>query len=437
MMTDRILIVLMGLLIHTGTAYAQGPLAPPGAPAPTLKTLHQVEPRFPIGSAFTITQPGSYYLTTNITGSVLINTSGVTLDLMGFQILFGGVKVSNVVNGAVIRNGTIRNTSGGTSVDGFVTSDVFSRNVVVENLQIFDSSFQGIRAGVGWTLRNVLVQGSSNSGIQGLPEVTLENCTVHSNGLSSTGNGINLSARARVINTVSDHNVNNGIVVGEGSILRDVRVHGNGGSGLLVSLGTGALVERVVAVTNGARGIAISTSRACVLDSIAIGNGADGISATNDTAITGCLATDNGGVGIVAGNDATIRSSTASRNGNGGFALLLAGSITECLADENGVVTTNVNAHGYRVTGWVTLKDNVSVRNRGDGIRVTGSQCTIDGNMVRANQGTGINLPANNNVVIRNNVQLNTVTNINVSGGGVAPLVDTASATHPFSNLQQ
>ena len=439
MKTTRISLPLVALsaFLLPLVAFSQGPLTPPGAPAPTMKTLQQVEPRTPISSGSPdISQPGSYYLTTNITGFVRINTSGVTFDLMGFQILNGGVRVSNVVNGAVIRNGTIRNTSIGASVDGFTTGSVFSRNVVLENVQIIDSSFQGVRAGVGWTLRNVLVQGSSNSGIQGLSDVTLEHCTVRSNGLSTVGNGINLDARARVIDTVSDDNVNSGVVVGEGSIIRDVRVHGNGGNGVVVAIGVGALVERVVAVTNGARGIGVFSSRARILDSVAVANGSDGISATNDTVVTGCLATDNSGFGIVTGGDATVRSSTASRNGSGGFVLQLAGSITDCLADENGRATGDTNAHGFRVTGWVTLQDNVSVRNRGDGIRVTGSQCTIDGNMVRANQGSGINLPANNNVVIRNNVQLNTVTNINVSGGGVAPLVSVSAATHPFSNLQ-
>lgn len=39
------------------------------------------------------------------------------------------------------------------------------------------------------------------------------------------------------------------------------------------------------------------------------------------------------------------------------------------------------------------LQNNVSVRNQGNGIRVT-----IDGKMVCTNQGTGINLPVNNNV---------------------------------------
>jgi hypothetical protein len=432
----RIAFVLIGWLV-VSSASAQGPLTPPGAPAPSMKTLAQIEPRIPVGPGTDIGQPGSYYLTTNISGFVRINASGVTLDLMGFHILNGGINITNpAVNGAVVRNGIIRNTSSGASVDGFVTDSVFSRNVLMENVVILDSGFQGIRAGVGWTLRNVVVQGSANAGIQGLTDVTLEQCTVRSNGLSGVGNGISLGARARVMNTVSDDNANTGVVLGDNAIVQDLRVRENGGNGLTIGLGSGSMVERVVAATNGAIGILVASTKSRIMDCVAVGNGSHGLNATNDVVVTGCLASDNGGVGIMVGNDAMIQSSTASRNASGGIVALLVGAISDCVADENGVATANTNAHGFRVTGWVTLRDNVSVRNRGDGIRVTGSQCTIDGNMVRSNQGTGINLPANNNVVIRNNVNLNTMTNINLSGGGVAPLVGTAAASHPFSNLQ-
>ena len=81
------LLLLLPLLAATA-AFAQGPLNPPAAadpavgpiapldgtgnPMPTMKTLHQVEPRIPVQTLsatapFAINRPGSYYLTDNIT----------------------------------------------------------------------------------------------------------------------------------------------------------------------------------------------------------------------------------------------------------------------------------------------------------------------------------------------------------------------------------
>src|SRR5437762_605503 len=79
-----------------------GNLNPPAGPvAPTGKTLTEIEPRTAVNavntppsatSLFTITQPGSYYLTGNIQGvatmdGVEIDASGVTLDLNGFALV--------------------------------------------------------------------------------------------------------------------------------------------------------------------------------------------------------------------------------------------------------------------------------------------------------------------------------------------------------------
>ena len=107
------------------TVSAQGPLTPPGSPAPTMKTLDQIESRTPVQSLaaaapYSITQPGSYYLTGNITvgsgNAVVINSDDVSLDLNGFTIrsnFIGGGHNGAAITATVdharlsVRNGSI------------------------------------------------------------------------------------------------------------------------------------------------------------------------------------------------------------------------------------------------------------------------------------------------------------------------------------------
>jgi hypothetical protein len=75
------LALLATFSLQPSALLAQGSLTPPGAPAPTMKTLAQIEPRTPIAAApFTISAPGSYYLTTNLTvsgGTAITATIGI------------------------------------------------------------------------------------------------------------------------------------------------------------------------------------------------------------------------------------------------------------------------------------------------------------------------------------------------------------------------
>jgi len=164
------LALLSTLNSQLSTAFAQGSLTPPGAPAPTMKSADQIysklDPRTPISSApFIITNSGSYYLTTNLTVSsgdgIDINTNGVTLDLMGFTIssttanppsgtgilLNSGLSDITILNGH-IRGGVTNNGSGVFSGSGFGNGIYYSynppRNVVISKVSVAGVLGEGI-----------------------------------------------------------------------------------------------------------------------------------------------------------------------------------------------------------------------------------------------------------------------------------------------------
>jgi hypothetical protein len=161
---QKILVVALALLLAAlnsqhATCLAQGSLTPPGAPAPTMKSLDQIEARTPISSApFTITQPGSYYLTTNVTVSsgdaIIIATNGVTLDLNGFII---NSTAASAAGTGILLNSGLRNV---TIANGFIQGGVTN-----DGSGVYSGS--GFGYGIyysGFSLMNVRVSGLSVSG---------------------------------------------------------------------------------------------------------------------------------------------------------------------------------------------------------------------------------------------------------------------------------
>ncbi len=165
------LALIATLDLQSPTVMAQGSLVPPGAPAPTMKTLDQIEARTPISAApITISNPGSYYLTTNLSVSggdaITIAASGVTLDLSGFTITStapgaagNGILINSGLRNLAILNGFIQggvtNNGGVYSGSGFgngILAGGFSgypQNARVNGVSVAGCLYSGIYLGNG------------------------------------------------------------------------------------------------------------------------------------------------------------------------------------------------------------------------------------------------------------------------------------------------
>jgi parallel beta-helix repeat protein len=242
--------VLVGLGVEL-SALAQVNLNPPGPPAPMFKTLDQVQPRIPIGAnttpgdsacLFKITQPGSYYLTTNITGEasksgIQIWSSGVTLDLMGFEI--GGV--SGSFNGISVPVGSVT-------------------NITIRNGSIYNWGITGISA---LAARNSLFQdlrlAANREGLIGGSKSTILNCNASSNSFDGISAGNCNSEGSLVTGCTASSNGRDGISIDRG-VVRGCFSVGNTGEGIHVEPGSASLVTDNHCLNNGS-GIGITGSQ--------------------------------------------------------------------------------------------------------------------------------------------------------------------------------
>jgi hypothetical protein len=156
--------------------FAQGSLTPPGAPAPTMKTLAQIEPRTPISSLpYTITNPGSYYLTTNLTkvggtgNGISFSCGDITLDLNGFYLQGvsnggSGIYVTGSYTNLVVRHGSIIGW-GGSGIDSY--SAAYPRGMLFEKLMITGNGVSGILTEAGSVVRDCVCL---NNGLHAFPQ---------------------------------------------------------------------------------------------------------------------------------------------------------------------------------------------------------------------------------------------------------------------------
>jgi hypothetical protein len=367
-----------------------GDLTPPGAPAPTMKTLDEVEPRIPLGplttpgdanSVFRISQPGSYYLTGNLLGEankcgIEIAASGVSIDLMGFTLegvagSFEGVNASVASSAVSIKNGTIR----GWGLEGV-----------------------DLNATDGVRLRGLIVEGGGSRGVF-------------------------VSEEAIIIECIARGNAGNGFLTSNGALVKDCVAEGNTDSGF--AIGNGSQVIGVTANNNGIHGVSIGLSGS-VINSAAYQNGADGFAGSSGVSVIDCTAGFNGDDGINVGSGSKVRGNTVYASSGDGIEIR-----AECLAIGNKIDNAG-NGATFGAGIYATSTDNHiegnSITDCDTGVLAIAPASLVVGNVLRGNP-TPFDLVAGNKV--------GPIVVVPASGAvfGVAGAAG-AGTTDPWANLQ-
>ncbi len=374
----------------TPGVFGQGALTPPGAPAPTMKTLDQLdaklEQRTPISSLpYTISSAGSYYLTTNLTTALMINgitvlASHVTIDLRGFAIIGagqsgGGANAIAMLGPLVdlkVLNGSI------TSWSGEGVQLPLAANSKLEDLRVSNIGNIALDIGDGCEIRGCVVQSSCSYQV-GVPAIQagkhclVESCVAENN----AGPGISIGIGGLVTDCVANNNVNYGIKTGDNSRVNNCSTSLNSTSGN--GPGDGIFVGNGSAV-NGC---------------IALGNTYDGIETISGSSVLGCTVRTNLNHGIVVQYGSTVKDCTASANHFNGIVVSLHSQVIDNTCDANG-------------------QAGIQAALAGDGNR-------IDGNSVTTNKVAGIDCSGSTaDLVIRNSARLNGV-NLNYSLNPAVP----------------
>jgi Right handed beta helix region len=286
---------------------------PPGPVSPTMKSLDEVEARTPVQSLagdsstlYIISQPGSYYLTGNVTGvsgqnGIVVTVANVSIDLNGFALIgvsgsTNAIHASSTANSLTVRNGSI-STWGGAGVDAGVAFQVRIEGLMVDHC-----------AGGGMSIGQ---------------RSFVRNCGVH----LCSGFGIATGNTCRVVECIVDNTLagGDGISCDYASVIQDCSASENAGSGFYAS-GSGVLIVGCKASFNTLDGVTINSSFAEVIDTVATLNSANGIHSTSGNGrIDHCSANRNSLIGIVvdmvSGENTVTRCSSTSNFSNTDYSI--------------------------------------------------------------------------------------------------------------------
>ncbi|MCC6675698.1 MAG: right-handed parallel beta-helix repeat-containing protein [Phycisphaerales bacterium] len=482
--------LLIAALMLAGAAPAlAGPLDPPGgAVAPTYKTLGQIEPRTIISPSTTpgdgdsvckITQPGSYYLTGDLTGEsgkhgIEIEASHVTIDFNGFQLKgvpgsLAGIDGNGTGPGSPTSAAYITLKHG--VITGWGANGVTANNAgawIIEEMKFAGNTGTGISVNSGTVFTRCYFYQNSLDGCQTSNHVefyycfasqnsghgysagsnsTFQNCEAGSNG----GSGFVVPLGGRVINSTASGNAAVGVIVGDGGSVDNCKVDVNLQGGILV--GKGGNVSRCAVDGNGTatthHGIqarlygAATVTTATIADCIVTGNAGSGIASQGGT-IRGCMAEGNGNFGISMGDRGVISQCTAKGNTAAGIFGGQSVAILDCSSGANGT-------HGIQVNDDCLVRGNTCDSNgtdvaNGAGIYIAdqffplvNSDNRIEENNVSDND-IGIWVADTGNIVIRNSATSNATNYTIVAGNTKGTIIAAAGADittgNSFANFE-
>jgi len=480
-------VCFFGLWLVAGSAWAQGNLTPSGAPAPTMKSLDQIEARTAITntiSLVTIAQSGSYYLTHNLTVStgdaIDITTNNVTLDLNGFTISSTAASSTGVAillgSSSALRNVTILNgfiksgtTNNGLNVyagSGFNYGISFNAQPTMVSVR--DVTVSGcLQAGIYLTQNGSLVENCKvlSTGGMGIYATTVRQCVVRDcgNGAIQCEGAYDCSGETTSLNVV--YTIVGSVVQNcSGTCVNGYAISGttvNNCSGVAYGAGVGiyaTVANNCSGTSSSGAGLVIVESAHDCTGSCPAGTGIElnnrygvlhdctaksstvGIDMGIYATIINCAAIGNNSNGVVAGQSCVIRGCTVNANGgssgtNGiGIIAGIRTTIEDCIvidnrndgilaAGDSSILNNHVSHNGVGVTSA--------------GIHTSGSGSRIEGNQLRDNNGYGIKSDggANADIIIRNLAGANSINYQPSNGSYFGPVQTPVNATNVLGNL--